>query len=208
MAKEKALKVEVEPTASLVPYANNANIHTEEQIEQIAASIREFGFNDPIAVWTNPDGKSEIIEGHGRVMAAQKLGLEELPVIHLDALTDEQRRAYTHVHNQLTRNSEWDWEMLADDMAELDFDWEELGFQSVALDDWSGGESSLSEGEESGSGVIAGKFGIVPYSVIRTTDANWAERKRRWIAMGLRSEKGRGGGLAFNIRNFGKDEKL
>lgn len=136
MAETKALAVEYEATDSLVPYVNNANIHSEEQIEQIMASIKEFGFNDPVGVWTNANGEPEIVEGHGRVMAAKKLGLEKLPVIHLDSLTDEQRRAYTHVHNQQTRNSEFDWEMLDMEMGELDFDWGEFGFDlGVSVDD-------------------------------------------------------------------------
>lgn len=124
----KDLKIEFEPTSRLMPYVNNANIHTEEQVEQIANSIKEFGFNDPIAVWTNENGESEIIEGHGRVLAAKKLGLDSLPVIHLDGLSDEARRAYTHVHNQLTRNSEFDWDMLDDELANLNFDFDLFGF--------------------------------------------------------------------------------
>lgn len=124
----KDLKIEFEPTSKLMPYVNNANIHTEEQVEQIANSIKEFGFNDPVAVWTNENGESEIIEGHGRVLAAKKLGLDSLPVIHLDGLSDEARRAYTHVHNQLTRNSEFDFDTLDEELANLNFDWNELGF--------------------------------------------------------------------------------
>lgn len=131
--KTKQLYVEYEQVEKLVPYSRNANVHSEEQIEQIMASIKEFGFNDPIGVWTNADGEPEIVEGHGRVMAAKKLGIEKLPVIHLDSLTDEQRRAYTHVHNQQTRNSEFDWEMLDLEMAELDFDWGELGFDHIEI---------------------------------------------------------------------------
>lgn len=130
----KDLKIEFEPTENLIPYVNNANIHTEEQVEQIAASISEFGFNDPIAVWTNENGESEIIEGHGRVLAAKKLGLDNLPVIHLDGLSDEARRAYTHVHNQLTRNSEFDWETLDEELANLNFDFEQFGFDDHKID--------------------------------------------------------------------------
>lgn len=129
----KSLKVEYEATDSLVPYAKNANIHTEEQIEQIVESIKAFGFNDPIGVWTNANGESELVEGHGRVMAAKKLGLDKVPVIHLDTLTDEQRRAYTHVHNQQTRNSQFDWEMLSLELEELDFEFEELGFDAISI---------------------------------------------------------------------------
>lgn len=129
----KDLKVEYEATESLVPYAKNANIHTEEQIEQIVESIRAFGFNDPIGVWTNANGESEVVEGHGRILAAKRLELEKVPVIHLDTLTDEQRRAYTHVHNQQTRNSQFDWEMLSLELEELDFEFEELGFDAISI---------------------------------------------------------------------------
>lgn len=130
----QALQVEYEPTDSLVPYANNAKIHTEAQIEQIANSIREFGFNDPIGVWVNKNGESEIVEGHGRVLAAQKLGIGTIPVIHLDRMSDEQRRAYTLVHNQLTMNTGWDYDKLDVELEELDFDMGEFGFDEAATD--------------------------------------------------------------------------
>lgn len=83
------LKVEYIDTGELKPYENNAKIHTDAQIEQIARSIQEFGMNDPIAVWKD----NEIIEGHGRLLACQLLGIKEVPIIRLDGLTDEQRRA-------------------------------------------------------------------------------------------------------------------
>lgn len=102
------LKVEYVPTESLKTYVNNAKIHTAEQIEQIKKSIQEFGFNDPIAVWKD----NEIIEGHGRLIAALELGIEELPIIRLDNLTDEQRKAYTLVHNKLTMNTDFDFSLL------------------------------------------------------------------------------------------------
>lgn len=114
--------------ADLVPYANNAKMHPREQIDQIAESISEFGNCDPIAVWHNEDGEAEIVEGHGRVLALKKLGIETAPVICLDHLTDEQRRAYTHVHNQTTLNSGFDYQTLVEDMDNLDMDWEALGF--------------------------------------------------------------------------------
>ncbi len=130
----QALQVEYEPTDSLVPYANNAKIHTEAQIEQIASSIREFGFNDPIGVWVNRKGESEIVEGHGRVLAAQKLGIGTIPVIHLDRMSDEQRKAYTLAHNQLTINTGWDYDKLDVELEELDFDMGEFGFDEAATD--------------------------------------------------------------------------
>lgn len=153
----KDLKIEFEPTAKLIPYVNNANIHSEEQVEQIAKSIKEFGFNDPIAVWTNEGGESEIIEGHGRVLAAKKLGFDTLPVIHLDTLSDEQRRAYTHIHNQLTRNSEFDWETLDEELANLNFEWADFGFDHTDptdfFEDTSGAVKNIDPDEYEGSHV-------------------------------------------------------
>ena len=128
------LKVTMEPIGRLQTYVNNAKIHTGEQIEQIKASIREFGFNDPIGVWTNAEGKSEIVEGHGRYIAATELGMETVPVIHLDSLTDEQRRAYTHVHNQLTLSTGWDFSTLELELNSLDFDFGEFGFDELVED--------------------------------------------------------------------------
>ena len=134
MKEQPFLQIEEVPTADLVPYANNAKIHDYEQIEQIEASIKEFGFNDPVAVWDNPAGDMEIVEGHGRVLAAKNLGIETLPIIRLDHLTDDQRRAYTHVHNQLTLNTGWNWETLEAEIAELDFEFEQFGFSTDNMD--------------------------------------------------------------------------
>lgn len=113
------LKIEYLPLEQLKPYVNNAKLHPAEQVEQIKKSIEEFGFDDPIAIW----GDGTVIEGHGRLIAATEMGLEKVPVIRLDHLTDEQRRAYTLVHNKLTMNSGFDSDMLAlelEDISELD----------------------------------------------------------------------------------------
>lgn len=119
------LKVEYVDIGELKPYAKNAKIHTDEQIDQIVESIRQFGMNDPIAVWK--DG--EIIEGHGRLMACQKLGMKQVPIIRLDGLTDEQRRAYMNVHNQLTMNTGFDLDLLAAELNEInEIDMSMFGF--------------------------------------------------------------------------------
>ena len=128
------LEVREMAVADLVPYANNAKMHPREQIDQIAESISEFGNCDPIAVWHNEDGEAEIVEGHGRVMALKQLGIDTAPVICLDHLTDEQRRAYTHVHNQTTLSSGFDEQALIEDMDNLDMDWEALGFSEFMPD--------------------------------------------------------------------------
>lgn len=127
------IKIEYVPITDIVPYANNAKQHPPEQIEQIMASMREFGNIDPIGVW-----RGEIVEGHGRYMAAQKLGYDTVPIIRLDDLTDEQRKAYALAHNKLTMNSGFDIDLLNMELAEItDIDMSEFGF---ALDDDEGAE--------------------------------------------------------------------
>lgn len=125
------LKVEYIPINEITPYENNAKIHTEEQIEQIKKSIEEFGMNDPIGIW----GKENIIiEGHGRLMALQELGWTEVPVIRLDDLTDDQRKAYTLIHNQTTMNTGFDLDILAEELQSIDLDMSDFGFD-IELDD-------------------------------------------------------------------------
>ena len=203
------LTVEEAPTDELIPYANNAKIHTNEQVEQICTSIQEFGFNDPVAVWDGPEGP-EIIEGHGRVLAAKRLGLEKLPVIRLDHLDDAQRRAYTHVHNQLTMNTGWDFAKLdkeLDALAELDIDMDDFGFDSLADFEAEAEEDEEPAGEEGRAGSLAERFGVAPFSVLNAREGAWTERKRAWLAIGIRSELGRGGGLAYTQGLMGKSRE-
>ena len=116
-----------------MPYARNSRTHSPQQVDKIAASIREFGFLNPIIV----DGENGIIAGHGRVMAAQKLGLADLPVIEASHLTDAQRRAYVIADNRLALDAGWDNEMLRIEIAELrsmDFDISLTGFDVEEID--------------------------------------------------------------------------
>ena len=99
--KDEGLRVEYVNIGELQEYEGNAKLHPQEQIDQIAESIKQFGMNDPIAVWK--DGV--IIEGHGRLLACRQLGIDTVPIIRLDKLTDAQRKAYTLAHNKLTLNS-------------------------------------------------------------------------------------------------------
>lgn len=116
-------------TDDLVEYENNANMHTSQQVDQIASSIQEFGFNSPILAWHDDDGNPVVVAGHGRLMAARKLGLEELPVVFMDHMTDEQRRAFGLVENQLTRLSEFDWDKLEQELLNIwTIDMSEYGF--------------------------------------------------------------------------------
>ena len=131
------LDVVIIPLEELVEYKNNTKLHPKEQIDQIVESIMEFGFNSPILCWHNSDGEPEIVSGHGRLLAARKLKLQELPVIFLDHLTPEQRQAYIIVDNKLTMNSDFDYDMLAIELDALSdhFDMTDFGFEAIELDD-------------------------------------------------------------------------
>lgn len=118
------LKIEYVPIDSIKPYGRNAKLHPQEQIEQIKNSMKEFGNIDPIGVWHD-----EIVEGCGRYEALKQMGVKEIPIIRLDDLTDEQRRAYSLTHNKLTMNSGFDIELLDMELAEIEtIDMTLLGF--------------------------------------------------------------------------------
>lgn len=118
------LKVEYLNIDELKPYKNNAKIHTAEQIEQIKNSIQKFGMIDPIGIW-----KDEIVEGHGRLIACKELNITEVPIIRLDHLTDEERKAYTLAHNKLTMNTDFDIDILNDELGNFEtIDMSDFGF--------------------------------------------------------------------------------
>lgn len=120
----KKLVIEYVPIDTIKPYKNNAKTHPEEQIEQIKRSIEQFGMDDPIGVWNN-----EIVEGHGRLIACKELGFLEIPIIRLDHLTDEERKAYTLAHNKLTMNSDFDLDILNEELASFEtIDMGDFGF--------------------------------------------------------------------------------
>jgi DNA modification methylase len=126
------MKIEQIKTSDLIPYARNSRSHSEAQVAQIAGSIREFGFTNPVLI----DADNGIIAGHGRVMAAGKLGLDKVPCIRLGHLTDTQKRAYILADNKIALGSSWDEEMLAlelGELADLDFDMDLIGFTEDEL---------------------------------------------------------------------------
>ena len=127
-----AQRIEHWPLDKLIPFARNPRTHSDAQVAQIAASIAEFGFNNPILV----DTKAGIIAGHGRLLAARKLQLTEVPVIVLDHLTEAQKRAYIIADNQLALNAGWDDELLRAELAALqeeDFNVGVIGFEDEEL---------------------------------------------------------------------------
>lgn len=132
-AERMELKVEYLDIKKLNPYEGNAKEHPEEQVEQIMASIKEFGMLDPVGIWGE---ENTIVEGHGRVMACERLGMDEVPVIRLDELTDEQRRAYALAHNQTTLTSGWDQEKLDAELNSIfGISMELFGFVNEAIPD-------------------------------------------------------------------------
>ena len=201
------MQIETRPIERLIPYVRNARTHSEDQVAQIAASIAEFGFVNPVLIGAD----DMIVAGHGRVLAAKLLGLLEVPVIVLDHLSEAQRRALVIADNKIAENAGWDEAMLRAELAALrddKFDLDLLGFSDAdllrMLDSIDG--SSLPGSEDAGgsgnppagslasepSSTLAERFGIPPFSVLDARKGWWQERKRAWIDLGIRSELGRG----------------
>ena len=125
MALTAVNEIQQVPTSSLTPYANNPRTHSASQLDRLVQSLKEFGFTNPLLV----SDEMQIVAGHGRLMAAQALGLETVPVIRLSHLTDEQRRAYVIADNQLALNSGWDDDLLQQELQALG----DIGFDLTVL---------------------------------------------------------------------------
>ena len=125
------LSIKYKSTRELIPYVNNSRTHSEQQVQQVAASIKEFGFTNPILI----DEQDGIIAGHGRLQAAQMLGLDKVPTITLEGLTEAQRKAYVIADNKLALNSGWDFELLKVELENIvnEIDISVLGFDDQEL---------------------------------------------------------------------------
>ena len=167
--------------SDIKPYANNPR-KNDSAVDYVANSIKEFGFKVPIVI----DKDGIIIAGHTRLKAAKKLGMETVPCIMADDLTNEQVKAFRLADNKVSEFAEWDTDILSTELDDiLDIDMEEFGFES--LDDVPidfGVKGSMQE-----------KYLVPPFSVIYGNKHEWLERKRNWISFGIRSEIGRGGNL-------------
>ena len=126
------LQIHYRPIDSLIPYARNAKQHSDAQVAQIAASIREFGWGAPILV----DGQNNVIAGHGRLLAARKLGMTDVPVVPLEHLTDTQRRALILADNKIGENASWEDELLGIELAELKEAGFDLGLTGFSPEEW------------------------------------------------------------------------
>jgi ParB-like chromosome segregation protein Spo0J len=182
------VKITQKKVTELIPYVNNSRTHSDEQVAQIAASIKEFGWTNPILV----DGSNGIIAGHGRLLAARKLGHKEVPTIELSELTETQKKAYIIADNRLALNAGWDNEMLTIELNDLladGFALELLGFDPNEID------SLLTPEEEEVKevkGNLSDRFLIPPFSVLNAREGWWQDRKRFWLSLGIKSELGRG----------------
>lgn len=167
----------------LVPYKYNPRTHTDAQIDQIVASMREFGFTNPILV---DKASKEIIAGHGRLMAAQRLGLQQVPVIALAHLNEAKRHKLIIADNQLALNSGWDMDLLATELSaltEMGESLDVLGFDDAFLND------VLSQPvpgfddpkrDEPKIGSLTERFGVPPFSILEVRKGYWQDRKRLW----------------------------
>lgn len=143
------MKIVKRKVSDLKPYENNAKIHTPEQVEQIKESIRQFGFNDPIAI----DENNMVIEGHGRLLALQDMGETEVDCIPLEGLTEDQKRAYIHVHNQLTMNTGFDLDILEQELRSIEGI--DMGFFGFDMDFEIDSDFSFDDGENAQSELVS-----------------------------------------------------
>ena len=143
------LKIEYLPVSALKPYEKNARKHKKLDVDNIAMSIEKYGMNDAIGIW----GKDNIIvEGHGRLEACKKLGIDTVPVVRLDHLTDEQRREYAIAHNATAELSEWDLDILGEELAEIDLNGFDFDFGVDDEEDFD--ENDLERDDEKDGGVL------------------------------------------------------
>ena len=176
------LEIEVLNIDDLIPYENNAKEHPKEQIEQIKKSIIEFNNNDPIAI----DENNVIIEGHGRHEALKQLGYEQVECIRLSHLNEEQKKAYRLIHNKLTMNSDYDFNLLEQELMNIqDIDMLEFDFDMSFLNE------DEEEIKEEASKKLTDEFLIPPISVFDTRQGYWQDRKRAWKSLGISSDVGR-----------------
>jgi ParB-like chromosome segregation protein Spo0J len=142
---KKDLKVEHKDISSLKPYTNNAKLHPEEQIAKIARCIKELGFLDPVAV----DENNEILEGHGRLLAAKLLGLKTIPTITIPDLSKDEKIAYRIAHNKLTMDTGWDFELLQFELKQIeDLDISLSGFDKIEFSSFYNDEEDKNEDQD------------------------------------------------------------
>ncbi len=179
-------------TATLIPYARNARTHSEAQVSQIAGSIQEFGFNNPVLI----DVENGIIAGHGRVMAANLLKLERVPCIRLAHLSDAQKRAFILADNRIALNSDWDTEMLANELSDLHADDIDLGLMGFDADELA---TMIGLGEDEPE--LPDMPETTSHTVVVRYEPDDREIISRWLGMNDWSEQGLGKKIIERIRD-------
>jgi ParB family chromosome partitioning protein len=197
------MKIEQLPTDTLIPYARNTRTHSEAQVAQIAGSIREFGFTNPVLI----DGENGIIAGHGRVLAAQKLALGKVPCIRLSYLTDTQRRAYIIADNKLALNAGWDEELLGLELADLredGFDLELTGFDGDELGQFDAQEVAMPTLADGDKQPFQQKTFTLHDEQAEEVDAACAKAKEMGHGESGVNENSNGNALAFICQSFNR----
>ena len=196
--------VEMVPIGDLKLYKKNAKKHPQEQIQQIINSINAFGMNDPIGIWGEDN---VIVEGHGRYLALREMGESgEIPVIRLDHLSDEQRRAYALAHNQLTMNTDFNMELLMPELDSLSdaFEMADFGFEDYT-------QSDNEQDNQYADGVVGSieeKYIIPPVSVLDSRQGRWTKRQRLWNSEIQDTGVTRGTAKTYNLEKFQTDDKF
>lgn len=189
------IKIITKKVDDLIPYVNNARTHSEEQVSQIASSIKEFGFNNPILL----DGDNGVVAGHGRLLAAKKLGLEEVPCIELSHLSGAKKRAYILADNKLALNAGWDYNLLNIEVESLlkeQMDLNTIGFSDDELNEILNNAGEILDGAPNSNtpnnkyyenrytnGALQERFVVPPFSVLDTRQDYWQNRKREWLEL-------------------------
>lgn len=209
-AKIRERQVVQRKISELKPHPDNARTHSEAQVAKIVASLRTYGFTNPVLI----DEADTILAGHARCLAAPKAGYVNAPCIVLAGLTEAQKRAYVIADNKLALEAGWDESMLAGEFMKLrsmDFDLRLTGFDFAEIDD-------ILAGVQPGQAAVvlnslAEKFGAPPFSVLDARQGYWQARKRAWLALGIKSELGRSdntmntSGVYLNQQKWRRDKK-
>jgi len=216
------MPIERRSIASLIPYRDNPRTHSQGQIDKLASLIHKYGFHDSHAAAIDENGV--VIWGHGRIEAAKQAGLKEIPVEVLTGLSDADKQALRIADNAVGEQSGWDMELLAKELESLsqaDYQLELLALDVDLLEglgdvldpgvlteggDWQGGimggdlqgdEDEDDEGKSQPRLTLSDRFVVPPFSVLDARQGYWQERKRQWLALGIQSELGRGGGMTY-----------
>jgi len=195
------LEIVKRKTEDLIPYARNARTHSDAQVSQIAASIREFGFCNPVLI----DEAGGIIAGHGRVLAARKLGLKEIPTITLGHLSETQKRAYILADNKLALNAGWDQEMLKLEIADLlavNFELDSIGFTDEEVGAFDVAEAEVPELDDGDKQPFQQITFTVHDEQAEKVQAALAKAKQMGHGESAVNENSNGNALAFICERF------